>query len=42
LCEERLDEYKIPQRIEFRAELPKSMVGKVLRRMLAEEEEKGR
>jgi long-chain acyl-CoA synthetase len=38
LCEERLDEYKIPQRIEFRAELPKSMVGKVLRRMLAEEE----
>jgi long-chain acyl-CoA synthetase len=42
LCEERLDEYKIPQRIEFRAELPKSMVGKVLRRMLAEEEEKKR
>ena len=40
LCEERLDGYKIPQRIEFRAELPKSMVGKVLRRMLAEEEEK--
>jgi len=41
LCEERLDGYKIPQRIEFRAELPKSMVGKVLRRMLAEEENKG-
>jgi long-chain acyl-CoA synthetase len=40
LCEGRLDEYKVPQRIEFRAELPKSMVGKVLRRMLAEEEEK--
>jgi long-chain acyl-CoA synthetase len=40
LCEERLDGYKIPERIEFRAELPKSMVGKVLRRMLAEEEEK--
>jgi len=40
LCEERLDEYKIPERIEFRAELPKSMVGKVLRRMLAEEEER--
>jgi long-chain acyl-CoA synthetase len=42
LCEERLDEYRIPQRIEFRAELPKSMVGKVLRRMLAEEENKKR
>ena len=40
LCEERLDEYKVPERIEFRAELPKSMVGKVLRRMLAEEEER--
>jgi long-chain acyl-CoA synthetase len=40
LCKERLDEYRIPQRIEFRAELPKSMVGKVLRRMLAEEEAK--
>ncbi len=40
LCQERLDEYAIPSRIEFRAELPKSMVGKVLRRLLAEEEER--
>ncbi len=37
-CRERLTGYKVPKRYEFRAELPKTMVGKVLRRMLVEEE----
>ncbi len=32
--------YKAPKRVEFRKELPKTMVGKVLRRVLREEEEK--
>jgi len=36
-CRERLAPYKVPSRIEFRAELPKTMVGKVLRRALREE-----
>jgi long-chain acyl-CoA synthetase len=38
LCRRRLDEYAVPWEIEFREELPKSFVGKVLRRMLIEEE----
>jgi long-chain acyl-CoA synthetase len=33
-CRERLAPYKVPGSVEFRADLPKSMVGKVLRRML--------
>jgi len=33
-CRERLTAYKIPKRIEFRASLPKTNVGKVLRREL--------
>jgi long-chain acyl-CoA synthetase len=36
-CRERLAPYKVPARVEFRKELPKTMVGKVLRRMLAAE-----
>jgi long-chain acyl-CoA synthetase len=36
LCRERLDAYKVPAKIEFRAELPKNIVGKVLRRLLIE------
>ncbi len=36
-CRKRLDEYAVPWEIEFRQELPKSFVGKVLRRMLVEE-----
>jgi long-chain acyl-CoA synthetase len=36
-CRERLAPYKVPARVEFRAELPKSMVGKVLRRALTAE-----
>ena len=31
-CREKLAPYKVPARVEFRAELPKTMVGKVLRR----------
>jgi len=37
-CKDKLAKYKIPYSVEFRDELPKTMVGKVLRRMLAEEE----
>jgi long-chain acyl-CoA synthetase len=37
LCRRRLDAYAVPWDIEFRTELPKSFVGKVLRRMLLEE-----
>jgi len=35
-CRERLSPYKVPSHIEFRTELPKTMVGKVLRRALRE------
>ncbi|HZG88349.1 long-chain fatty acid--CoA ligase [Paenibacillus sp.] len=37
-CREHLAAYKVPRLIEFRAELPKSMIGKPLRRALVEEE----
>jgi long-chain acyl-CoA synthetase len=37
-CKERLAPYKVPQYIEFRDMLPKSKVGKFLRRELREEE----
>jgi long-chain acyl-CoA synthetase len=33
-CREKLAPYKVPSQIEFRPELPKTMVGKVLRRAL--------
>ncbi len=36
-CRQQLAVYKVPHSIEFRAELPKSLVGKVLRRLLREE-----
>ena len=36
LCRERLNAYKVPRQIEFRSELPKNYVGKVLRRLLVE------
>jgi long-chain acyl-CoA synthetase len=36
-CRERLAPYKVPASVEFRTELPKTMVGKVLRRVLAAE-----
>jgi long-chain acyl-CoA synthetase len=35
-CREHLAPYKVPATVEFRSELPKSMVGKVLRRALTE------
>jgi long-chain acyl-CoA synthetase len=37
-CKERVAAFKVPKRVEFRTELPKSLVGKVLRRALREEE----
>ncbi|NUQ38250.1 MAG: long-chain fatty acid--CoA ligase [Caldilineales bacterium] len=37
-CRENLAPYKVPKLVEFRSELPKSMVGKFLRRVLVEEE----
>ena len=37
-CSKRLAVYKLPRMIEFRNELPKSNVGKLLRRILVEEE----
>jgi long-chain acyl-CoA synthetase len=36
-CRERLAPYKLPRAVEFRDELPKTQVGKVLRRVLVEE-----
>lgn len=33
-CRERLTAYKVPKRIEFRAQLPKSPIGKILRARL--------
>ncbi|HEY65605.1 MAG TPA: long-chain fatty acid--CoA ligase [Caldilineae bacterium] len=35
-CRKRMAAYKVPRRVEFRSELPKSIVGKVLRRELRE------
>ena len=37
-CKENLTAYKKPKYIEFREELPKTNVGKILRRVLKEEE----
>jgi long-chain acyl-CoA synthetase len=37
-CKERLAAYKTPKAVEFREELPKSAVGKLLRRVLVDEE----
>jgi long-chain acyl-CoA synthetase len=39
-CKENLAPYKVPRLVEFRSELPKSQVGKILRRVLVEEEAK--
>ena len=36
-CKERLAKYKVPKKVEFRKEIPKTPVGKVLRRVLREE-----
>ncbi|MBF7083154.1 long-chain fatty acid--CoA ligase [Desulfallas sp. Bu1-1] len=37
-CRDNLAKYKVPRLVEFRTELPKTIVGKVLRRTLREEE----
>ncbi len=37
-CRQRLAKFKVPKQVEFRTELPKTLVGKVLRRKLLEEE----
>lgn len=39
-CRKHLSSYKVPRVYEFRKDLPKTMVGKVLRRALVEEEQK--
>ncbi|MFZ0929046.1 MAG: AMP-binding protein [Syntrophobacteraceae bacterium] len=38
-CKEKLAAYKVPRSVEFRDELPKSAVGKILRKILRDEEE---
>jgi long-chain acyl-CoA synthetase len=40
-CKEKLAAYKVPKLVEFRDALPKSAVGKVLRKILRAEEEAG-
>ena len=40
-CRENLAPYKVPKYVEFREDLPKTMVGKILRRVLLEEEQEG-
>jgi long-chain acyl-CoA synthetase len=37
-CRERMAAYRVPRQIEFRDDLPKSIIGKVLRRELREQE----
>lgn len=39
-CRERLSAFKVPRLYEFRDDLPKALAGKVLRRVLVEEEKK--
>ncbi len=38
-CKEKLAAYKVPKLVEFRDSLPKSAVGKTLRKMLRAEED---
>ena len=40
-CKERLAPYKVPRYIEFRGELPKTTVGKILRRELVRQHKEG-
>jgi long-chain acyl-CoA synthetase len=39
-CREQLSKFKVPKEVEFRDQLPKTLVGKVLRRILRDEEMK--
>lgn len=41
-CRTRLVKYKVPRQVEFRAELPKNMTGKILRQELIIEEQRRR
>lgn len=41
-CREKLSKFKVPKEVEFRDQLPKTLVGKVLRRILRDEELKKR
>ena len=41
-CREQLAPFKVPKAIEFRDALPKTLIGKVLRRQLADEDKKKR
>jgi long-chain acyl-CoA synthetase len=41
-CREQLAPFKVPKAIEFRDSLPKTLIGKVLRRQLADEDRKKR
>jgi long-chain acyl-CoA synthetase len=41
-CRTRMARYKVPKQVEFRQELPRSVVGKVLRRQLLQEERDAR
>ncbi|MFC4427477.1 long-chain-fatty-acid--CoA ligase [Deinococcus navajonensis] len=41
-CRAQLSAYKVPRSVEFRAELPKTAVGKILRRQLAQEAREAR
>ena len=38
-CKEKLAAFKVPTSVEFRESLPKSVVGKILRKVLREEEQ---
>ena len=40
-CKERLAPYKVPRHVEFRGELPKTTVGKILRRELVRQHKEG-
>jgi long-chain acyl-CoA synthetase len=41
-CREQLAPFKVPTQVEFRDELPKTTVGKILRRELQRQEQEGR
>lgn len=41
-CREKMTAYKVPKIVEFRSEIPKSAVGKILRKILRDEEVKKR
>ena len=38
-CSQKLARYKLPRQVEFRSELPKSAIGKILRRELVKKEQ---